>query len=126
MAQRIVAGLFALVILGLGSPAFAQCPAAGSLTVTNIEGVAVQSWINASGVFSIAPLVNGSSVWFATQDGSSDTFLVLINQTAGTLSPSVTVRDLEGTIMSSEEYNIFGRATLTLSVAALVAPFCAE
>jgi hypothetical protein len=125
MAKWIVGGLLALVIAGLGAPALAQCPAAGSLTVTDTEGIAVQAWINAFGGFSIAPLVNGSTVWFATQGGGADTFLVFINQTVSTLSPSITIRDLDGNIVSSQEYQVGSVATLTLSVAGLVAPSCA-
>ena len=41
---------------------------------------------------------------------------MLINQTAGALSPSVTVPDLEGNILSSEEYDVGSVAT----------PSCAE
>jgi hypothetical protein len=126
MIKRMTPVWLALLIVGLGAPAFAQCPGAGSITVTDTEGIATQAWINAFGGFSIAPLVNNSTVWFATQDGSADTFLVFINQTAGALSPSVTVRDLAGTVVSSEEYDVASVATLTLSVAALVAPSCAE
>ena len=126
MTKRLVVGLLALVVIAFAAPAFAQCPGAGSLTISDATGVAIQAWINAFGAFSVVPLVNGSTVWFATQGGGADTFLVLINQTPGALEPNISVRDLDGNEVAAEEVEVPGTATLTLSVAGLVAPSCAQ
>lgn len=121
--KRFVVVVLALVMLAAAAPAFAVCSSAGSIVVTAPDTVVGQVWIRA-GAFSVSPLVSGTSVWFATQDGTAETILILINKAVETAETTVKIADLDGQIIAAGELEVPGGKTFTLSVAALVKPHC--
>lgn len=121
--KRFVVVVFALALLAAAAPAFAVCSSAGSIVVTAPEIVVGQVWIRA-GAFSVSPLVNGTSVWFATQDGAAETILILINKADEPGDVHVKVADLDGQTIAAGDLEIPAGKTFTVSVAALVKPHC--
>ena len=122
--KQIGAGLLVLAIVALGSSAYAECPSAGSLTVSTLSGLVGQVWVSAGPSFTLSPMTNGASIWYATQDGAAETILIIINQTGGSLTPHVAVLDLDGRVLVGSDVQVAGGHTFTLSVASAIAPFC--
>ena len=122
--KQIGAGLLLLFIVALGSPVYAACPSAGSLTVSTLSGLVGQIWVSAGQSFTISPMTNGASIWYATPDGAADTFLIIINQSGGSLMPHVAISDLDGQELTGADVTIDGKHTFTLSVASAIAVLC--
>jgi hypothetical protein len=114
----------ALVGVALGSPADAACPAAGSIAVSTLSGLVGQVWLRNGSSFSVSPVTDGASIWFATQDGKAETILILINQSDGSLMPHVAILDLNGQELVASDVTIAASHTFTLSVAGAIADFC--
>lgn len=121
--KRLVVALVALVVLASAAPALAACSSAGSIVVTAPDTVVGQVWIRA-GSFSVSPMLNGTSVWFATQDGGAETILILINKAGDPANAHVKVADLAGQAIAEGDLEVPAGQTFTLSVAAIVKPHC--
>ena len=115
---RVLIALAALCLLATAAPALAQqeCETSGTLQVTGPAGTNAQLWMKtSSGVFNVINVKN-STLWVASDDGTAVSILVVINETAGSIEPTITIRKFNGDLIIGGTVPIAAGASFIMGI----------